>query len=361
MSRKINIVGVMSGTSLDGLDLAICQFELEKDALLHFEILVAVTVPYSDVQKQSLNLMQSSALDFVKADFAFGKFIGESVKAFVDSKNLKVEFVASHGHTVFHQPHLGFTSQIGNGAAISAACGLPVVSDFRSMDVSLGGQGAPLVPIGDLLLFDQYKYCLNLGGIANISCKQNGHIYAFDVCPANMPLNMLVNEIGLQYDEDGKLARTGIVNMDVFTKLNSLDYYSKSFPKSLGKEWVDTVFMPIVTASNCSLEDILATICEHISVKISEAVANKSDFSKMLVTGGGGFNSFLIERIKSNLGGKAEVIVPNSQLVGFKEALIFAFLGLLRIQNKPNALKRVTGAQADTIGGAMHGDFSFWY
>jgi anhydro-N-acetylmuramic acid kinase len=358
MNRKINIIGVMSGTSLDGLDIALCEFNLEDEQVQSFEIHEAITISYTESQKESLKLMQASALDLVKADFAFGKLIGESVKAFVDSRGLYVDFIASHGHTVFHQPHLGFTSQIGNGAAISAACGLPVVSDFRSMDVAMSGEGAPLVPIGDLLLFDQYKYCLNLGGIANISVKESGHIYAFDVCPANMPLNMLVNEIDLQYDKDGKLAKSGSINQDLLEKLNALDFYAKTPPKSLGKEWVDTVFMPIITSSNCSLEDMLATICEHIALKISELVSESNEISKMLVTGGGAFNSFLIERIQGKLNQSCEVVVPDTQLIGFKEALIFAFLGLLRIQNKPNALQSVTGAANDNIGGALYGDFS---
>jgi anhydro-N-acetylmuramic acid kinase len=358
MNRKINSIGVMSGTSLDGLDIALCEFKLEDGQVQSFEIKEAITIPYAESQKESLKLMQASALELVKADFAFGKWIGESVKAFVDSKSLKVDFVASHGHTVFHQPHVGFTSQIGNGAAISAACGLPVVSDFRSMDVSSGGQGAPLVPIGDLLLFGQYKYCLNLGGIANISVKENGHIYAFDVCPANMPLNMLVSEIGRQYDEYGNLARSGIVNLGLLAKLNALDFYAKKPPKSLGKEWVDTVFMPIITSSDCCLEDILATICEHIALKISEVVSELNEISKMLVTGGGALNTFLIERIKAKLNNRCKIVVPDKQLVGFKEALIFAFLGLLRVQNKPNALQSVTGANNDNIGGGLYGDFS---
>ena len=351
----------MSGTSLDGLDIALCEFNLENEQVQSFEIQEAITIPYTESQKESLKLMQASALDLVKADFAFGKLIGESVKAFVASKRLKVDFVASHGHTVFHQPHLGFTSQIGNGAAISAACGLPVVSDFRSMDVAMGGQGAPLVPIGDLLLFGQYKYCLNLGGIANISVKENGRIYAFDVCPANMPLNMLVNKIGLQYDEDGKLAKSGSINQDLLAQLNALDFYAKKPPKSLGKEWVDTIFMPIITSSSVNLEDMLATICEHIALKISQVVSESNGISKMLVTGGGAFNSFLIERIQAKLKNRCELVVPDSQLVGFKEALIFAFLGLLRVQNKPNALQSVTGASNNNIGGAMYGDFSSLY
>ena len=358
MNRKINIVGVMSGTSLDGLDLALCRFNLENEEVQSFEIEEAITIPYTESQKETLKLMQASALELVKADFAFGTLIGESVKAFIQANGLKVDFVASHGHTVFHQPHLGFTRQIGDGAAISAASGFPVVSDFRSMDVALGGQGAPLVPIGDLLLFNQYKYCLNLGGIANISVQQNGHIYAFDVCPANMPSNMLVNEIGLQFDEDGKLAKSGIINHDLLAKLSTLDFYAKKAPKSLGKEWVDTVFMPIITSSNCTLEDILATICEHIALEISQVVVDSNEVSKMLVTGGGALNSFLIERIQAKLKNCCELVVPNAQLVGFKEALIFAFLGLLRVQNKPNALQSVTGASKDNIGGALYGDFS---
>lgn len=357
--RKYYVVGAMSGTSLDGLDIAFCEFSVKDNELRAFSILDAHTFSYSEEEKNMLSLMKASAQELAQADFAFGRKIGISVKAFLEERGLQADMVASHGHTIFHQPALGFTTQIGNGAAISAMIGLPVVSDFRSMDVALEGQGAPLVPIGDLLLFQEYHYCLNLGGIANISVKKEGSIFAYDICPANMPLNLLVNQIGLEFDRNGDIARSGKVHNELLAKLDSLTFYQQPFPKSLGKEWVDTEFLPLIESFDIPLKDKLATVCEHISIQIANEIAQSpSHNAKLLVTGGGAFNSHLVTLIQDKLRSKCEVVVPDKQLVNFKEALIFAFLGLLRVQNKPNALKSVTGAQADNIGGALYGDFS---
>ena len=353
VTKNCNVVGLMSGTSLDGLDIAFCEFRIEENDIT-FKIINATTYHYSDKEKQNLNLMNSSAQDLSLADFRFGRFCGEKVAEFLSIHNLRADFVASHGHTVFHQPENGFTTQIGNGAAISAACGLPVVSDFRSMDVCFGGQGAPLVPVGDLLLFKNYKYCLNLGGIANISIKQaNGGILAFDICPANLVLNKLAEEKGLSFDDGGLIARSGQVNEKLLEELNGFEYYSKISPKSLGKEWVDLVFNPTLNKYEETAENKLATVCEHISIQIAKNVQFNGE---MLVTGGGALNLFLIEKIKEKIQIDCKVVIPDIELIGFKEALIFAFLGYLRIKNQPNALKSVTGASVSSIGGAIFGN-----
>lgn len=355
--RVWRVIGLMSGTSLDGLDVALCNFVTVNQTVIEHEIVAATTYRYSQVERQQLNLMSATALEFARADAAFGQYCGERVLQFMADNKVNADLVASHGHTVFHQPSNGFTSQIGNGAILSAKCGLPVVCDFRSVDVALGGQGAPLVPIGDFLLFSEYKYCLNLGGIANISVKDDV-FKAFDICPANIPLNLLAQQLGKEFDANGAMAEKGCVYNPLLAQLDGLDYYSQLPPKSLGKEWVDRVFWPLIIEANCSLEDKLATVTVHIANQISKVVLqNGSSGSSILVTGGGAFNRFLIQQLEERLNSNCRVVIPSNQLIGFKEALIFAFLGLLRVWNKPNALQTVTGAQTDSIGGALYGRF----
>jgi anhydro-N-acetylmuramic acid kinase len=355
------VLGLMSGTSLDGLDMALCEFLTLDGQVKGYQILASKTYEYTEKERSLLNVMNATAQELAMADFRFGTFCGAQVKRFLGN-GLEVDFVSSHGHTIFHQPENGFTCQIGSGAAISAGTGLPVVSDFRSMDVLLGGQGAPLVPIGDLLLFEEYDFCLNLGGIANISIKQHKDIIAYDVCPVNMVLNALAKEKGFEYDNKGDLAKSGTLNHDLLSKLDSLDFYLKQAPKSLGKEYIDQWFFPLIKEANVTLEDKLSTMCHHIASKIAvEVLSTNKTGKKILVTGGGAFNTFLVELLRQKLQGKCEVIVPDSQLVNFKEALVFAFLGLRRVLNLTNSLKSVTGARYDSIGGALYGDFSNLY
>ncbi|SFC53121.1 anhydro-N-acetylmuramic acid kinase [Flexibacter flexilis DSM 6793] len=350
----------MSGTSLDGLDIAFCQFSETNSQ--RFEILYAQTAPYSAAWQARLKaLPQSDAFTFALTDREFGAYLGQAIKRFCQKYEVKPQFVASHGHTIFHQPAKALTVQIGHGAAIAAACGLPVVCDFRSLDVALGGQGAPLVPIGDALLFGQYTFCLNLGGIANISFQQHStnKRIAFDICPVNMVLNAWAERLGKAYDKDGLWAAEGQVNADLLAKLNALDFYKKSYPKSLGREWVETTVLPLLEAANLSEKDILATCSAHIAEQIA-AVIKAADVlpttspKTVLVTGGGTFNKHLISQLQEKLTDTAQVIVPNEKLINYKEALIFAFLGKLRAEEKVNCLRSVTGASADNIGGAVY-------
>jgi anhydro-N-acetylmuramic acid kinase len=347
------IAGLMSGTSLDGLDIAVCRFR-KKTSGWSFEIIAAETISYSSTMKKKLStLMKASAEEFAATDAFFGKFSGEQVKIFLTKKKIKVDLVASHGHTIFHQPEKGFTTQIGNGAYIAAAAGLPVVADFRSKDVALGGQGAPLVPVGDKLLFGQYDFCLNLGGIANISFDKKKKRTAGDLCPVNILLNKLAETKGLSYDKDGKLAAKGKIDPTLLTKLNQLSFYKKPFPKSLGREWIDKEVFPLIDKSKSSTEDKLATVCEHIAFQIATILPSKKD-AKLLVTGGGAFNKYLITRIQTRVGNKIKVIVSDALTISFKEALIFAFLGLKRMIGEPNALSSVTGASRDSVGGSLY-------
>ena len=356
----------MSGTSLDGVDLAYCCFSKD-DADWKFEIRNAVTIGYGPEWKEKLSTLHlKDAVTFVKVNAEYGNFLGALVKEFIGKNKLSVDFVSSHGHTIFHQPQNKFTSQIGDGAALSAVCRLPVVCDFRSKDVALGGQGAPLVPVGDKILFSEYDFCLNLGGIANVTSpmtsppaplqKERGEgVIAFDICPCNLVLNYLASLLGKEYDEDGKLAQQGKVNETLLKQLNSLSYYMKSFPKSLGREDIEKDFLPLINSFDSSTEDKLRTFCEHIAIQISK-VAPPSELrttnSQLLITGGGTFNTFLLSRIKELA--NAQTSIPEKAIINYKEALIFAFLGVLRWQGEVNCLKSVTGASTDNIGGAVY-------
>lgn len=367
---EYNVIGIMSGTSLDGVDIAFCSFSKEKTKW-KFSIEHAETLDYAAVWRKRLSsLEKQNAFTFVKTHIEYGHYLGNLVKHFIKkSRGIGIDFVASHGHTIFHQPSKKITSQIGDGAAIAAECGLPVVCDFRTMDVALGGQGAPLVPIGDKYLFAEYDYCLNLGGIANISFtspppplsrkigtfnkeRGEGERFAFDICPANMPLNYLAKSLKKEYDKNGNIAAQGKINHALLAELNELKYYKKKFPKSLGKEWVDEEFLPFLQKFNISAKDKLRTVCEHIAVQISLITNHQSPITTILITGGGAFNIFLVNLIKEKT--KLKIIVPDEKIVKYKEALIFAFLGVLRMRNEINCLKSVTGAKKDNIGGTIY-------
>ena len=351
-----HVIGLMSGTSLDGVDLAYCSFTLDKGNWI-YKILNTITVEYTpDWILRLTSLPHASALDFVAADHAYGTYLGTLVQRFVQENNLTPEFISSHGHTIFHQPAQHISWQLGHGAYIAAAAGLPVVSDFRTLDIALGGQGAPLVPIGDQLLFKDFDFCLNLGGIANISFQHQNRRIAYDISACNMLLNTLANELNLPYDKNGDLARSGTLNQQLFLELNEPNYFKTNFPKSLGKEWVDENSLKSLQASEVSIPDKLHTACRHIAFQISEAVKTVGKTvpkPKMLITGGGAFNTFLIELLQNYLDETCEIVVPEPEVVSFKEALIFAFLGVLRWRNEVNCLSSVTGASKDNAGGSV--------
>ena len=354
MKNKFHIIGAMSGTSLDGLDLAYCIFEF-KNKKWNFSIAAAQCIKYDAEFRQMLSGVETqSALDFVKVDTAFGVFAGKKIKAFVKRNKLQIDFIASHGHTIFHQPSNGITSQIGNGAAIAAESGISTICDFRRTDVALGGQGAPLVPIGDKLLFSEYDFCLNLGGFANVSFNYKKQRVAFDVCPVNLVLNRLSQELGKEYDRNGDLSKKGNLNTDLLQELNNLNFYKQRFPKSLGKEWVLDEIFPLLNHYKISNEDKLKTFCEHIAIQIS--LATKNSFQKksavILCSGGGTYNKFLLQRIGHH--SSHQIVIPNKKIIDFKEALLFAFLGVLRVKEQKNCLQSVTGANADNVGGCIY-------
>ena len=340
---KYRVLGVMSGTSLDGIDLAICIFT--KNQAWEYKIEKSNTLKYPISWKSKLATLHTQNKAIVEqTDIQFGQYIGETINTFLNGE--KVDFIASHGHTIFHQPENNYTLQIGCGKTISQATKITTINDFRSLDVSLNGQGAPLVPIGDLLLFPKHKYCINLGGFANISIKKNNEIIAFDICPANIVLNNICKELGIEYDYNGDISREGKIIPTLLQQLNQLDFYIKKAPKSLGREWVEEHISPIL--KNHKPESLLCTFCEHIAIQIGKFAADES----ALFTGGGVFNSYLMERITFH--SKAKILLPNKELIEFKESLIFAFIGVLKIRGEVNCLKTVTGADIDNCGGIIH-------
>ena len=360
----MHILGLMSGTSLDGLDIAYC--DIRDDG---FTLLAAETIPYPTPWVERLSTLESSsAYQYCLANVELGHYIGQQVNRFREEHPGPVDAIASHGHTIFHQPGNrvategsnlvpGLTTQIGDGDAIAAETGLPVIFNFRTMDVALGGQGAPLVPIGDELIFGQYDACLNLGGIANISfrARREGKMVrqAFDICPCNMALNHLARLDGREYDRNGILARSGTLLESLLDRMDSLDYYRQPLPKTLGKEWFTDNLLPLLQCQHKHLPDMMRTTVEHIASQIAWAIRGR-DIRSMLVTGGGAKNKFLIARLQAQIP-SCHIYVPAEEIVDYKEAIIFALLGYLRLKGRNNCLASVTGASRDNCGGNIAG------
>ena len=349
--EPVTAIGMMSGTSLDGVDIALCKFYGDTDFPDH-KIEAAETIPYSASWKNKLataHTLGSKQLNHF--DFTYGKYLGELAGQFISKHYVEPDFIASHGHTVFHRPEAGYTLQIGNGAALAAATGRKVITDFRSQDVALGGQGAPLVPVGDRMLFGKFAVCLNLGGFSNVSFEQEGRRIAFDTCPANIALNYFASKMGLDYDADGRGATSGKLSEGLLSELNNLVYYSEAPPKSLGREWFESDFLPIVNKYNIPVTDVLNTITEHIAEQIGASLSMLPP-GNILATGGGALNGYLVSRIRAHTG--HTVVIPDAKLIHYKEALVFALLGWLRLQGRNNCLASVTGASRDSCSGAVY-------
>ena len=353
--NSYHVLGLMSGTSLDGLDIAYTSIAYKNK--WKAKIIAGTTIKYTAAWKKKLgtaHLLGGEELLALHA--AYGKFIGEQCMDFIrQNKIQQLDLIASHGHTVFHQPHNGFTFQLGDGNTIHRITGIPVVYDFRSLDVTLGGQGAPLVPIGDHYLFSGYDVCLNLGGIANLSMETKGVRKAFDICFANMGLNHLVNKINKQYDRGGAIAAKGKVDKKLVQQLRAVYQPLRKTRPSLGREGFEKEIQPLLDNDSISLQDRLRTFCESIAEEIARAVPPSDHVLKLIATGGGAYNTFFINVLADKLKGKAKVIVPDQKIIEFKEALVFALLGVLRLRHEVNALKSVTGAIRDSSGGLIVG------
>lgn len=352
---EFEILGLMSGTSLDGLDIAHVKFVLSSKKK-EFKLLNYKTFEYNiDFVTELRNAPTLSVIELLKLDKKIGKEFANNVNLFlkefqIDKNNIQA--IASHGQTILHQPQNGFTLQIGCGATIAYHTQLPVINDFRTMDVVAGGQGAPLVPIGDFDLFaSEAEAFMNLGGFANISLKNDNTISAFDISPANLPLNELVKELGVNYDEEGKIARKGTINSELLSGLNALAYYSMKAPKSLGTEWLEAFFNPVLQSFEISIEDKLATISEHIALQIAQVI-EENQLQNVMTTGGGTKNTYLIDRIQFHT--KNKLVFMDENISDFKEAIVFAYLGVLYLLDQPNCISSVTGAKHNVIGGCLH-------
>ena len=347
-NNEVFTIGLMSGTSLDGVDLVYVKFL--KNEYQDFEIIYAETIAYSIEWKQMLqNAIHFSTEELLALDITYGKYLGGLINNFINNYKIAiVDFVASHGHTILHEPEKGITLQIGSGKEIAKITKQKVVCDFRTQDVDLGGQGAPLVPVGDELLFSNYDFCLNLGGFSNVSFKKDNKRVAFDICPVNIVLNFYANKIGLEYDASGAIASEGKINKKLLDALNSLEFYGVIAPKSLGLEWVQKEVFPLIDSLESDVSSVLSTFVEHVAIQIAKVI---KDSNSVLVTGGGVFNSFLMKRVEyySNI----KIEQSSDALINYKEALFFAFLGVLKIDNQVNCLKSVTGASKDHSSGVI--------
>ena len=348
MKQIFRALGLMSGTSLDGVDL--CYAEFQKKERWKFRIIKAETVRYSKTWKSKLeNARYLSGKELTLLDQEYGSFLGEISKKFVEENKIAhLDVIGSHGHTVFHSSEMGMTKQIGDGRRIAHATKTKVIYDFRTMDVILGGQGAPLVPIGDELLFYEYDACLNLGGFSNISFKEEGKRIAFDICPVNVVLNQYSKKLGFPFDLNGKLSKSGTVHTRLLNKLNRLSFYQKNESKSLGIEWADNHVFPLIDKCSLNEKDVLRTFVEHISMQIGKFLKEKST---VLVSGGGARNQFLMKRLKHY--SKTFIHIPDNEIIDFKEALIFAFLAVLKDRNEINVLSSATGAIRDHSSGIV--------
>ncbi|MUP46584.1 anhydro-N-acetylmuramic acid kinase [Gramella sp. BOM4] len=345
------LVGVMSGTSLDGIDLVFTEITFQNS--ISYTILASETVSYNrewrEKLEQAINLPSE---ELTELDDEYSIFLAEVINTFIKKYDIDLlDAVCSHGHTVKHRPKQGVTFQIGNRPKLAKLINAPVVCDFRVQDVELGGEGAPLVPIGDRLLFSDYKYCINLGGFANISLEKNDQRIAYDICPVNTVLNFYTRKVGKEYDENGEMARSGRLNRDLLNDLNMLQFYKKEAPKSLGIEWVNMEIFPLIDRKDIQIPDILKTFTVHVAEQIAACLDN-DPASKVLITGGGSFNSYLIEELKSRT--ECDLVIPEKRLVDFKEALVFALLGVLKLRKEINVLSSVTGARMDHSSGRVY-------
>lgn len=355
------VIGLMSGSSLDGLDIVFAEFVFDGKKW-QYEIFAADCLPYSEDWIHRLqHAINLNAYDYMLLDAEYGHYLGGQVNQFIETNNLhyKVALIASHGHTTFHAPAKKMTAQLGDGAAIAAVTQLPVVSDLRALDVAFGGQGAPIVPIGEKLLLGDHAFFLNIGGIANVSYNNEKNYLAFDVCPANRVLNMLAIDAGKVFDEDGQIAASGNVNHELFKQLNAFEYYRQPSPKSLANDFGTNIVYPIIKKSGCSIPDALCTMTEHIAFQIKKSIEElishqPAQNRSLLATGGGAHNVFLIEKLQEYLKElNISVVIPDAQLINYKEALVMALIGVLRWRQEYNVLHTVTGASRDSIGGAL--------
>ncbi len=360
-NNTYKVIGLMSGSSLDGLDMVCAEYTIV-DGNINWKILAAETAEYDPKWYLRLKALDKQyALPFVQTHTYFGHYMGDLVNEFIQKYDLDADFIASHGHTIFHYPHKLMSIQIGDGAALAVKTGLPVICDFRTTDIALEGEGAPLAPLADKWLFDGYDFYLNLGGIANIGCFTGEKYVAFDVGPCNQVLNRLAKELDQPFDDKGELARSGKPVPEVLDILTRFKFFKAPYPKSLNNQWIRKRILPIYFQEEAPWEDMLYTATKHTAAQIGRAISeivqreglDKESYT-LLATGGGVFNTFLMESIQASCKEKVTFEVPEQDIVNFKEALLIGLLGVLRLNNEPNSMKTVTNAKMDSIGGAIY-------
>lgn len=363
-NHKYTALGLMSGSSLDGLDIAHVAFQLDGHQITDWQLLHAETIPLSEQwQARLFNLVDQHALNFAKTNTFFAHYMGELVNQFISKHNIDPDFIASHGHTIYHYPDKRLTVQIGDGGALAAVTGYPVINDFRTQDIAINGEGTPIAPIADKILFEGYDFYLNIGGIANISCNVNGQFIAFDVGPANQVLNALAQQLQLSYDKDGTIAHKGQLDQQLQEKLDQLPYFKNKYPKSLGNDWIQQVILPLYFEHDNTWENKLTTAVHQLAKQIAlsiQQIIHRENLAKksyrLFATGGGTNNKYLIDCIKNYCQENqlVEIVIPDEKIIDYKEAILMALMGVLRVENISNCLSSVTGAKRDTIGGAIY-------
>lgn len=346
----------MSGTSLDGLDLCAVEFE-RTNGRWTYRIHAFETIPYRGTlwpEHLTAAYRDRGALR-TQVSHEFALWCQGQWLDFGARHQFAAHAVAHHGHTVEHDPLRGITVQIGHEASAFASSPIPVVGDFRSGNVARGGQGAPLVPLADRDLFEDFAVCVNLGGFSNASWTDGGGLRrAGDLGPCNGLLNPLAGELGRDYDPEGTYAATGTARPT--PDLEKLHYYGAPFPKSLGREWMETDFLPAFNAKRPNrTEDALATASAHIAWSIAQGLrAANAPKGPALLSGGGAYNTDLIRRLRETAPEWEWTVAPKDILEA-KEALAFAYLGLLRLRGEPNVLASYAGGTADGCDGSIFG------
>lgn len=358
--QEFKVIGLMSGTSMDGLDIAYVSFK-ENDKI-HFKLECCENIVYSKEWKDKLaQAFYATPEELSKLDSEYGIWLGNTVLHFIKAYQIKPDLIASHGHTIFHKPHEKYTLQIGSGKIIKDLTQIPVVNNFRTQDVAMGGQGAPLVPIGDELLFPEFDFCLNLGGFSNISWKQDRKRLACDIGPCNILMNAICKRISLEYDKDGTLASQGKTLPALLDKWNAIDFYKLSAPKSLGREWFEMNFIDDIQNDEYDIRDLMATALQHIVVQLNiflenairQINSNKQKYN-VLITGGGAHNAYLMNELSKHSNKCLEFVIPDRNIIDYKEAIVFALLGYLRWNHQINVLASVTGAERDHSSGEIY-------
>lgn len=346
-----NAIGLMSGSALDGLDIAFVELT-EIAGKWSYELKASACIPYEEAWKEQLkNASTLSVPQFLDLHTAYGRLLGTEVVKFIEAHQLfhKVHFIASHGHTAYHNPATQTSFQLGDGASIAAVSGIKVISDLRNKDVAYGGQGAPIVPMAEQLLWKEFDLCLNLGGIANLTVNRTP-VKAFDICPCNQVLDYFAQKVGKAFDAEGNLAASGNVVEAILVQLGNLDYYQIKGPKSLANPYSQEL---IRLLDKLEIKDALATAIEHIATEISKCLQeNKTTEAKLLITGGGALNTFLIQKLVAK-NPQLNIIVADEATIKFKEAIAMALLGALRWMEQDTVLASVTGAEKNSVGGAL--------